>query len=158
MDRRRMYDRQQSSSGTPTSPSSPVMMSPLNRHARAGSTGSAMTNVRRAQNNATKAAAQRLAQVMSHQMDDDDDDDDIALDYSAISGTGSIGLAGGRATRPRSPMVTAFTPFLHTIASLHFASILFLLNVIRIRCNCYSFRQLRAFKNNLHQRDRGHQW
>jgi len=101
-----MYDRQQSSTGTPTSPSSPVMMSPLNRHARAGSTGSAMNNIGRTQNNATKAAAQRLAQVMSHQtIDEEEDDDDIALDYSAISGTRSIGLGGGRAVRPRSPVV-----------------------------------------------------
>lgn len=106
MDRRRAYDRQQSSTGTPTTPNSPVMMSPLHRHSRAGSTGSAMTNVRRAQNTATKAAAQRLAQVMSHQTDDDEDDDDVALDYTALSGAGSIGLGGGRAVRPRSPMVT----------------------------------------------------
>ncbi|AES82578.2 ripening-regulated protein [Medicago truncatula] len=105
MDRRRMYDRQQSSTGTPTSPSSPVMMSPLNRHARAGSTGSAMNNIGRTQNNATKAAAQRLAQVMSHQtIDEEEDDDDVPLDYSAISGTRSIGLGGGRAARPRSPV------------------------------------------------------
>ncbi|XP_061348494.1 coiled-coil domain-containing protein SCD2-like [Gastrolobium bilobum] len=107
MDRRRgAFERQKSSTGTPTTPSSPVMMSPLNRHARAGSTGSAMTNVRRAQNTATKAAAQRLAQVMSHQtgVDDDDDDDDIALDYSTISGAGSIGLGGGRPMPTRSPM------------------------------------------------------
>jgi len=82
------------------------MMSPLNRHARAGSTGSAMNNIGRTQNNATKAAAQRLAQVMSHQtIDEEEDDDDIALDYSAISGTRSIGLGGGRAVRPRSPVV-----------------------------------------------------
>lgn len=104
-----MFDRQQSSTGTPSSPSSPVTMSPLNRHARAGSTGSAMTNVRRAQNNATKAAAQRLAQVMSHQtIDEEEDEDDIPLDYSSISVTGSIGLGGGRAMRPRSPMVTNY--------------------------------------------------
>jgi hypothetical protein len=43
---------------------------------------------------------------MSHQTSvDDDDDDDIALDYSALSGAGSIGLGGGRQVRPRSPMV-----------------------------------------------------
>ncbi|TKY61435.1 Coiled-coil domain-containing protein SCD2 [Spatholobus suberectus] len=105
MDRRRMYDRQNSSSGTPSSPSSPAnTISPLHRHARAGSTGSAMTNVRRAQNNATKAAAQRLAQVMSHNDDDDDDDDDVPLDYSAITGAGGIGLGGGRPMPTRSPM------------------------------------------------------
>ncbi|XP_045796521.1 coiled-coil domain-containing protein SCD2-like [Trifolium pratense] len=107
MDRRRMYDRQQSSTGTPTSPSSPVTsMSPLNRHARAGSTGSAAFNLGRGQSTAQKAAAQRLAQVMSNQtIEEEEDDDDMPLDYSAISGTRSIGLGGGgRAVRPRSPM------------------------------------------------------
>ncbi|XP_019419256.1 PREDICTED: coiled-coil domain-containing protein SCD2 isoform X1 [Lupinus angustifolius] len=106
MDRRRMYERQSSSTRTPVTPTSPVSMSPLNRHSRAGSTGSpAMTNIRRAQNNATKAAAQRLAHVMSHSIDDDDeDDDDIPLDYSTISSGGSIGLGGSRPIRPRSPM------------------------------------------------------
>nr|XP_012569582.1 coiled-coil domain-containing protein SCD2-like isoform X1 [Cicer arietinum] len=70
-----------------------------------------MTNVRRAQNNATKAAAQRLAQVMSHQtIDEEEDEDDIPLDYSSISVTGSIGLGGGRAMRPRSPMTVKSTP------------------------------------------------
>ncbi|KAK7397258.1 hypothetical protein VNO78_18425 [Psophocarpus tetragonolobus] len=105
MDRRRIYERQNSSTGTPTSPSSPVnMISPLQRHSRAGSTGSAMTNVRRAQNNATKAAAQRLAQVMSQTDDDDEDEDDVPLDYSAITGSGGIGLGGGRPMPARSPM------------------------------------------------------
>ncbi|PNY04456.1 hypothetical protein L195_g000880 [Trifolium pratense] len=102
-----MYDRQQSSTGTPTSPSSPVTsMSPLNRHARAGSTGSAAFNLGRGQSTAQKAAAQRLAQVMSNQtIEEEEDDDDMPLDYSAISGTRSIGLGGGgRAVRPRSPM------------------------------------------------------
>ncbi|WJX85496.1 hypothetical protein P8452_67941 [Trifolium repens] len=109
MDRRRMYDRQQSSTGTPTSPSSPVMMSPLNRHARAGSIGTATTNLGRGQSNAQKAAAQRLAQVMSHQTIEEEEDDDVPLDYSAISGTRSIGLGGGRAVRPRSPMTAKST-------------------------------------------------
>jgi len=105
MDRRRMYERQNSSSGTPTTPSSPGnTITPVHRHSRAGSTGSAMTGVRRAQNNATKAAAQRLAQVMSH--DDDEDEDDVPLDYSSITGAGGIGLGGGRPMPSRSPMVT----------------------------------------------------
>ncbi|KAL9320330.1 hypothetical protein ACSQ67_012169 [Phaseolus vulgaris] len=103
MDRRRMYERQNSSSGTPTTPSSPGnTITPVHRHSRAGSTGSAMTGVRRAQNNATKAAAQRLAQVMSH--DDDEDEDDVPLDYSSITGAGGIGLGGGRPMPSRSPM------------------------------------------------------
>ncbi|KAL9393242.1 hypothetical protein Peur_012527 [Populus x canadensis] len=105
MDRRMkpVYLRQISIEGTPRTPSSPPM-SPLRmHHARSGSAGVG-SNMKKAQ---TKAAAQRLAQVMSHQTaddDDDDEDDDLSYDYQA-SGIGSIGLAGGRRMQPRSPMV-----------------------------------------------------
>ncbi|OWM66994.1 hypothetical protein CDL15_Pgr000446 [Punica granatum] len=99
MDRMRpVYVRQQSNPGTPGAPASPVM-SPLHRHARSGSTG--VGNVKKAH---TKAAAQRLAQVMAHQLDDDDDEDDLSYEYTPASGTGSIGLAAGRGMRSRSPM------------------------------------------------------
>ncbi|KAI3408227.1 uncharacterized protein J3R85_020400, partial [Psidium guajava] len=92
------YVRQQSNPGTPGGGASPTA-SPFHRHARSGSTGG---NVKKAQ---TKAAAQRLAQVMAHQLgDDDDEDDDLSYEYNPVSGTGSIGLAGGRAIRARSPM------------------------------------------------------
>ncbi|XP_047152444.1 coiled-coil domain-containing protein SCD2-like [Vigna umbellata] len=105
MDRRRVYERQNSSSGMPTTPSSPgSTITPVNRHARTGSTGSAMAGIRRAQNTATKAAAQRLAQVMSQTDDDGEDDDDVPLDYSSITGAGGIGLGGGRPMPSRSPM------------------------------------------------------
>ena len=103
MDRMRVYERQKSNDGTPGAPASPTMTSPLNRHARAGSTGT--SNMRRTQNNAAKAAAQRLAQVMATQTGDEDDEEDD-LSYE-LSGTGSIGLAG-RATGGRSTMVIAF--------------------------------------------------
>jgi len=65
-----------------------------------------MIGARRAQNTATKAAAQRIAQVMSQADDDGEDDDDVPLDYSSISGAGGIGLGGGRPMPSRSPMVT----------------------------------------------------
>lgn len=99
MDRMRPVSiRQQSNPGTPGAPASP-MMSPMHRHARSGSTG----NVRKAN---TKAAAQRLAQVMAHQLgDDDDDEDDLSYEYTPASGTGGIGLATGRGLHSRSPMV-----------------------------------------------------
>ncbi|CAK7340852.1 unnamed protein product [Dovyalis caffra] len=102
MDRRMkpVYLRQRSIEGTPRTPTSPSM-SPLRmHHARSGSAGT--NNMKKAQ---TKAAAQRLAQVMSHQTGDDDDDgdDDLSYDYQP-SGIGSIGLAGGRRMQPRSPM------------------------------------------------------
>ncbi|XP_048226065.1 coiled-coil domain-containing protein SCD2 isoform X2 [Ricinus communis] len=106
MDRRMnpVYLRQQSAAESPQGSSSPVM-SPLHpRHVRTGSAG--MPNMKKAQ---TKAAAQRLAQVMSHQPPDgdEDEDDDLSYDYSS-TGFGSIGLAGGRRMpRPQSPMPKA---------------------------------------------------
>lgn len=81
---------------------SPPMTSPMHRHARSGSTGA---NLKKPN---TKAAAQRLAQVMAHQSaaDDSDEEDDLLYDYTPANAS-SIGLgAGGRAARPRSPMVT----------------------------------------------------
>ncbi|KAJ6737488.1 FAS-BINDING FACTOR-LIKE PROTEIN [Salix viminalis] len=106
MDRRMkpVYLRQSSIEGTPRTPSSPSMSPLRTHHVRSGSAGVG-NNMKKAQ---TKAAAQRLAQVMSHQTTDDDDedeDDDLSYDYQA-SGIGSIGLAGGRRMQPRSPMVS----------------------------------------------------
>ncbi|KAL6570569.1 hypothetical protein OROGR_000119 [Orobanche gracilis] len=73
------------------------MASPMNRHIRSGSAG---VSVRKPQN--TKAAAQRLAQVMAHQPADDDeeDEDDLLYDFESAG----IGLAGGRHARTRSPL------------------------------------------------------
>ncbi|XP_056842055.1 coiled-coil domain-containing protein SCD2 [Raphanus sativus] len=84
-----------------TDPSSPMMTSPLmNRHARSGSNAGPGSNAKKAQ---TKAAAQRLAAVMSNQTgDDEDSDDDLSFDYNAV---GSIGLAAGRSHPSRSPMI-----------------------------------------------------
>ncbi|KAM6577536.1 hypothetical protein CsatB_029373 [Cannabis sativa] len=82
--------------------------SPLHRHVRASSaTGllSTTSNAKKAHN--AKVAAQRLAHVMANQSaDEDDDEDDLLFDYGSMSttGTGSLGLAIGRAIRPRSPM------------------------------------------------------
>jgi len=75
------------------------LMSPLRRHhARSGSAGAA-NNMKKAQ---TKAAAQALAQGMSHQTADDDDNEDDYLSYDyQLSGIGSIGPAGGRRMQPR---------------------------------------------------------
>ncbi|CAN8260401.1 unnamed protein product [Cochlearia groenlandica] len=87
-----------------TDPSSPMTTSPLmNRHTRSGSTAGPSSNAKKAQ---TKAAAQRLAAVMSNQTgDDDDSDEDLSFDYNA-TGTGSIGLAAGRSHYPsRSPLI-----------------------------------------------------
>ncbi|CAK9152187.1 unnamed protein product [Ilex paraguariensis] len=104
MDRMRpVHVRQKSVTGTtPTGASlSSPMASPLHGHARSGSASIAV-NMKKPQN--TKAAAQRLAQVMAHQLDNDEDEDDLLYDYSPANASAGIGLAGGRGTRPRSPL------------------------------------------------------
>ncbi|CAB77988.1 hypothetical protein [Arabidopsis thaliana] len=87
----------------PGTPSSPMMTSPLmHRHTRSGSNAGPASNAKKAQ---TKAAAQRLAAVMSNQTgDEEDSDEDLSFDYNAI-GTGSIGLAAGRSHPSRSPVI-----------------------------------------------------
>ncbi|XP_065853784.1 coiled-coil domain-containing protein SCD2-like isoform X2 [Euphorbia lathyris] len=93
--------RQESSMDSPQSQS--PLMSPLHpHHVRTGSTGVSIAKKPHA-----KAAAARLAQVMSSQQGDDDEDeeDELALDLST-SARGGIGLAGGRRMpRPKSPVV-----------------------------------------------------
>ncbi|CAA3007753.1 Hypothetical predicted protein [Olea europaea subsp. europaea] len=77
------------------------MASPKHRHSRTASTG--IANMKRPQN--TKAAAQRLAQVMAHQSaDDDEEEDDLMYDYSPGIPSAGIGLAGGRPNSRRSTM------------------------------------------------------
>ncbi|XP_077240560.1 coiled-coil domain-containing protein SCD2-like [Tasmannia lanceolata] len=83
-----------SQSGASDSP----MTSPMHRHVRSGSTG--ISNFRRTQNYAAKAAAQRLAQVMAHQPAEDDDDED---GNSSSSFPERIVLPAGRPRRSRSP-------------------------------------------------------
>lgn len=110
MDRiRPVYTKQKSSmpttpAATPGAPSSPMISPMPRRHVRSGSVAGG-SSVRKAQ---TKAAAQRLAAVMAHKPTDEDvDEDDLSFDYNA-TGTAGIGLAGGRAVRPRSPVVIHF--------------------------------------------------
>ncbi|RWR80097.1 coiled-coil domain-containing protein SCD2 [Cinnamomum micranthum f. kanehirae] len=118
MDRRRagspVYSRQRS--GESTGSSSPGM-SPA--HHRSASAAGSFSSIKRTQNVAAKAAAQRLAQVMASQAagaDDDDDDDDLtAFHYKAPppsmprlsnNNAGSIPpatISGSRAMRSPSP-------------------------------------------------------
>lgn len=119
---RPVYTRQKSNTGTQLGPASPLVSS-LPHHSRTGSTG--LANSKRGQNNATKAAAQRLAKVMASSADDEDEEDDLSFDYSLASGTGSIGLASGRSVRSRSPMVTSVlvTIYLFRLHDIRFVSI-----------------------------------
>ncbi|CAN4088698.1 unnamed protein product [Withania somnifera] len=84
MDRRRsgspVYARQWSGGSSSTGSSSPAG-SPAHPRARLPPTVTGMSTIKRTQNVAAKAAAQRLAQVMasSHRPDEDDDDDDLGF-------------------------------------------------------------------------------
>ena len=108
---RPVYVREKSNASTAGGVTSSPLMSPMNPHSRSGSTG--LANPKKTQNNATKAAAQRLAQVMAHQPPDDDDDNDddeeLPFDYAPVGAAGSVGRTAGRtAVRPQSPMVITF--------------------------------------------------
>lgn len=84
MDRNRTdYARQWSSDSSTAS--SPAAMSPARQHHSRSSSVSGISSIKKNQNFAAKAAAQRLAQVMASQTADDDDeeDDDLGFRYSA---------------------------------------------------------------------------
>ncbi|KAH6788774.1 hypothetical protein C2S51_003780 [Perilla frutescens var. frutescens] len=75
------------------------MTSPMHFHSRS-SAGTA--SMKRPQN--TKAAAQRLAEVMAHQPADEEEEEDDLYDFDSVVPSTGIGLAGGRQSRNRSPM------------------------------------------------------
>ncbi|KAM2286471.1 hypothetical protein ACFX1S_038935 [Malus domestica] len=119
MDRRRqaspVYSRQWSG-GSSSTGSSPAM-SPAHPQSRLNPSATGISTIKRNQNFAAKAAAQRLAQVMASQStgDDDDDDDDLGFRFaqpphapSSLSGNGFTNgakpLPAISVTRPnRSP-------------------------------------------------------
>ncbi|KAK4788012.1 hypothetical protein SAY86_019331 [Trapa natans] len=77
-----VYSRQWSSeSGVSAGGVSSPGMSPSRYHHSRTSSASGLSSVKRAQNVAAKAAAQRLAQVMASQTADDDDEDGDDLDF-----------------------------------------------------------------------------
>ncbi|KAH9329275.1 hypothetical protein KI387_001383, partial [Taxus chinensis] len=125
-----VYGRQRSgASSTSTNSSSSPSMSPAHpsNHGRSGSSVGGLSTIKRSQNYAAKAAAQRLAQVMaSSQPNDDEDEDDLPFRYSASYGgatttnnshshshshshsnshssIGHTGISTGRTTRSPSP-------------------------------------------------------
>ncbi|KAL3343456.1 hypothetical protein AABB24_027141 [Solanum stoloniferum] len=119
MDRRRtgspVYGRQWSGGSSSTGSSSPAG-SPAHPRARLPPTVTGMSTIKRTQNVAAKAAAQRLAQVMasSHKLDEEDDDDDLGFrpptaafstnDNRSNSNNKNSGLAAISLAKPnRSP-------------------------------------------------------
>eukprot|EP01018_Ginkgo_biloba_P035160 Gb_22979 [translate_table: standard] len=74
---------------------------PVVRHVRSGSEG--LSSVKRSQNYAAKAAAQRLAQVMASQSNEDDEEDDFAARYSSSLATDANTNVNARSTKAPSP-------------------------------------------------------
>lgn len=111
-----MYARQWSGGSSSTGSSSPAG-SPAHPRARLPPTVTGMSTIKRTQNVAAKAAAQRLAQVMASSQpppDDDEDDDDLGFrrptaafstnDHRSNSNSKSIGLSAISLAKPnRSP-------------------------------------------------------
>lgn len=73
-----VYSRQWSSESSNTG--SPVM-SPARPHHARSSSATGISNIKKTQNFAAKAAAQRLAQVMASQTADDDEEDEVDLGF-----------------------------------------------------------------------------
>lgn len=130
MDRRRteipLYTRQWSSeSGTTIGSSSPTMSPARINHTRSSS-ATGISNVKRTQNFAAKAAAQRLAQVMaSHTVDDHDQEDDLGFRYSAppplslarnVNGGAKPVVLPARTTRSPSPVVNSSLRYVYFLA------------------------------------------
>lgn len=125
MDRRRpaspVYTRQWSGGSSSTGSSSPAM-SPAHPTSRLQPAG--YSTIKRTQNVAAKAAAQRLAQVMASQTaaDDDDEDDDLGFRFAApqppssfssnsannTTATTVTSISLSRANRSPSPAVIFF--------------------------------------------------
>lgn len=111
-----------------TSGESPVM-SPVRRHLRTDS--SVGSSFRRAQSNAAKAAAQRLARVMSNQAADEDveedeeeEDDEMMMSYRPASA--GTGIRRERPARSPSPSAAARSPS-PAVTDLHKIHFLFCL-------------------------------
>ncbi|KAK4597493.1 hypothetical protein RGQ29_015141 [Quercus rubra] len=122
MERRRtdttLYIRQWSSdspASPATNPASPGMSPARATHVRSAS-ATAFSTVKRTQNFAAKAAAQRLAQVMASQTadDDDDEDDDSGLGFRYSAPPPSISLS-----HTRNLMTTTTKPAIPPLARNH---------------------------------------
>ena len=112
-----IYARQWSSeSGSTGGPASPAM-SPARAHHVRSSSVSGTSSIKRTQNFAAKAAAQRLAQVMASQTadDDEDDQDDLGFRYGApppislsrnVNNGSRLAVPTGKTTRSPSPGVS----------------------------------------------------
>lgn len=129
-----MYTRQWSGGSSSTGSSSPAM-SPAHPQSRLGQP-SGYSTIKRTQNVAAKAAAQRLAQVMASQTvdDDDEDDDDLGFRFAAPtsfgnnsannngSGSALSGVSFGKPNRSPSPAVSQNNSFRSALVYLNCVS------------------------------------
>lgn len=102
-------------SGTANAASAVAPSSPARHHHHARSSSvTGMSNVKRAQNVAAKAAAQRLAKVMASQTtDDDDEDDDDGVggdDLDFRYGAPPLSFTRNNASKPRPVAAAAPAP------------------------------------------------
>ncbi|CAJ2641292.1 unnamed protein product [Trifolium pratense] len=110
MDRRRtespVYTRQWSGNSSSTGSSSPVM-SPAHPQSRLGPTSTGLSTIKRTQNVAAKAAAQRLARAMASRTvdDDEDDDDDLDFRFSAPTSTAFSSISRTKSSGADAPTV-----------------------------------------------------
>lgn len=129
-----MYARQWSGGSSSTGSSSPAG-SPAHPRARLPPTVTGMSTIKRTQNVAAKAAAQRLAQVMasSHRPDEDEDDDDLGFrpptaafstnDNRSNSNSKNSGLSAISLAKPnRSPSPSLGRNFMDHTPSVRSAS------------------------------------
>lgn len=149
MDRKRtdspVYLRHWSSesNATGSNPSSPLRAP----HARSAS-ATAFSTVKRNQNFAAKAAAQRLAQVMASQTadDDDEDDDDLGFRYSApppISLSRTVNTTTITTKKPEIPSIrTNRSPSPAVLSSSRFHPLL-----------CFYFGSRYATRSGYHELD-----
>lgn len=121
-DRGRKWSSESSTTVAASSSTSSAAMLPSHySHVRSSSV-SGLSNVKKTQNFAAKAAAQRLAQVMAsqtpdhHHDEDDDDDDDVDLGFRrpplsfANNSTRLASVPSARVARSPSPAVSVVTP------------------------------------------------
>lgn len=89
-----------------TSVDSPTASPTRAHHSRTAST-TGMSSVKRTQNFAARAAAQRLAQVMASQITDEDDDDaDLRFPAPALSRNIINGVGNGKPVLPSAPKIS----------------------------------------------------
>ncbi|XP_058757231.1 coiled-coil domain-containing protein SCD2-like isoform X1 [Vicia villosa] len=110
MDRRRtdspVYTRQWSENSSSTGSSSPVM-SPAHHQSRLGPTSTGISTIKRTQNVAAKAAAQRLARAMATRTvdDDDDEDDDLEFGFSVPPASAHSSLSSNRSSTANANVI-----------------------------------------------------